>query len=545
MQTGYVPQGLVMGTCVYHIAHRGLGQTLGSAGQNVELPNFTQALYEARELAMTRMQDEANQLEASGIVGVRLEEKSHQWGSHTIEFLSLGTAVAQDLGRSHLREAHHHHLARQLMAGVASDLPEAAGRRFAEGAFTSALTVPDFAACLQMGLEPVGFVQGFCVMQWQWYGIGSPYGTFGLPRSQGGVSGYSETWQCPHGFVSAEHRSWGQNYEQSWIEDAWRQGFGSAYDRMIEEASAAGAHGVVGVVDASERLGDMGVLEFRVQGTAVKVRTDRLPADGRPWTTYLAGQRLAKSIEAGFAPVAIAASVASVRVWAYCITEYLSEGSSAGWGVPGDGGEIDQTSRASMAVRRIARATGAVPARRRFAPRGLDGHHRARARPRRRRAPVHPAGKPGTPVQGIRPDAEPSSHGADAVSPRRRPDRTRILSISQRRCATRLRSWAGPHAAGLDRPVTAEDVGSLDRRGARPALDRVGADPAGLRRIDPSRFRWACGTGVRGRSPTPRTPMQRPSPKPLNGPDGSARPWVGAASSESMSRSGSIRITST
>ena len=59
MHTGYLPQGLVMGTCVYHIAHRGLGQTLGSAGQNVELPNFTQALYEARELAMTRMQDEA------------------------------------------------------------------------------------------------------------------------------------------------------------------------------------------------------------------------------------------------------------------------------------------------------------------------------------------------------------------------------------------------------------------------------------------------------------------------------------------------------
>jgi uncharacterized protein YbjQ (UPF0145 family) len=95
MQTGYVPLGLVMGTCVYHIAHRGLGQTLGSAGQNVELPNFTQALYEARELAMTRMQDESNRLEATGIVGVRLEEKSHQWGSHTIEFLSLGTAVAK------------------------------------------------------------------------------------------------------------------------------------------------------------------------------------------------------------------------------------------------------------------------------------------------------------------------------------------------------------------------------------------------------------------------------------------------------------------
>ncbi|MDA8047575.1 MAG: heavy metal-binding domain-containing protein [Actinomycetota bacterium] len=98
MQTGYIPAGLVMGTCVYHIAHRGLAQTISSVGQNVELPNFTQALYEARELAMTRMQDEGGRLDAAGIVGVRLEEKSHQWGSHTIEFLALGTAVVRSDG---------------------------------------------------------------------------------------------------------------------------------------------------------------------------------------------------------------------------------------------------------------------------------------------------------------------------------------------------------------------------------------------------------------------------------------------------------------
>ncbi len=240
------------------------------------------------------------------------------------------------------------------MAAQPDDLPEAATRRFAEGAFTSGLTVPDFAACLQMGLEPVGFVQGFCVMQWQWYGMGSPYGTFGAPF-QGSARGYSESWQCPHGFVSAEHRSWGQNYEQSWIEDAWQQGFGSAYERMIEEATAVGAHGVVGLVDASERLGDIGVLEFRVQGTAVKVAGGQPPADGRPWTTYLAGQRLAKSVEAGYAPVSIAATVASVRVWAYCLTEYLTEGSGSSWGFQSATGEIEQTSKAHMAVRRIAR----------------------------------------------------------------------------------------------------------------------------------------------------------------------------------------------
>jgi hypothetical protein len=29
---------------------------------------------------------------------MRLEEKSHQWGEHTIEFLSLGTAVARRAG---------------------------------------------------------------------------------------------------------------------------------------------------------------------------------------------------------------------------------------------------------------------------------------------------------------------------------------------------------------------------------------------------------------------------------------------------------------
>ena len=237
------------------------------------------------------------------------------------------------------------------MVTAPPDLPEAVGRRFAEGAFTSGLTVPDFAACLQMGLQPVGFVQGYCVMQWRWYGMGSPYGTFGAPvRGRG----YSESWQCPHGMVSAEHRSWGQNYEQSWVEDAWRDGFTSAFQRMVEEAATAGAHGVVGVVDTTEPLAGEGVLEFRVQGTAVMVKGGAPPAEG-PWTTYLAGQRLAKLIEAGYAPVSVAAAVASVRVWANCITASLTEGTNPGWVRQAATVEIDQTAKAQMAVRRIAR----------------------------------------------------------------------------------------------------------------------------------------------------------------------------------------------
>lgn len=93
VKAGYAPLGLVMGTCVYHVGYRGLGQTLATSMRNTELPHFTQALYEARELAMDRMQHEATTLGAEGIVGVQLVEKSHFWGSHVIEFLAIGTAV--------------------------------------------------------------------------------------------------------------------------------------------------------------------------------------------------------------------------------------------------------------------------------------------------------------------------------------------------------------------------------------------------------------------------------------------------------------------
>jgi hypothetical protein len=210
--------------------------------------------------------------------------------------------------------------------------------------------VNDFAACLTMGLEPVGFVQGFSVMQWQWYGAG---GLGGFPPQ--GTGGYSETYPCPHTMVSAEHRSWGQNYEQPWIQDAWASGFGAAYRRLLEEATASGAQGVVGVVDTAEPLSDLGLVEFRIQGTGVRVADSPDPHGGIPWTTYLAGQRLAKLVEAGFAPVAVAAALASVRVWANCITGYLTEGAGAGMTSAFGVREIEQTSRAHGAVRDLAR----------------------------------------------------------------------------------------------------------------------------------------------------------------------------------------------
>jgi uncharacterized protein YbjQ (UPF0145 family) len=93
VQAGYAPLGMVMGTCVYHVAHQSFNQTARTATKNTELNAFTQALYEARELAMERMQAEAIALGAEGIVGVQLVEKSHFWGNHVIEFFAIGTAV--------------------------------------------------------------------------------------------------------------------------------------------------------------------------------------------------------------------------------------------------------------------------------------------------------------------------------------------------------------------------------------------------------------------------------------------------------------------
>jgi uncharacterized protein YbjQ (UPF0145 family) len=95
MQTGKRPVGMVMGNCVYHVAHRGMMQSLRQTGQNVELEQYTQALYDARELAMERMQTEAEAIGDGvlGIVEVKLQQNNHGWGSHVIEFFAIGTAV--------------------------------------------------------------------------------------------------------------------------------------------------------------------------------------------------------------------------------------------------------------------------------------------------------------------------------------------------------------------------------------------------------------------------------------------------------------------
>ena len=93
LHAGYRPVEMVMGSCVYHVAHRGVLSGLATVGRNVELENYTSAMYEAREIAVERMQAEAQAAKAEGVVGVDIHEGNHGWKTHVIEFFAIGTAV--------------------------------------------------------------------------------------------------------------------------------------------------------------------------------------------------------------------------------------------------------------------------------------------------------------------------------------------------------------------------------------------------------------------------------------------------------------------
>jgi uncharacterized protein YbjQ (UPF0145 family) len=87
-EAGFDPVGLVIGSSIYHI-----GLQIANYRQNQELQVLSQAMYQARELAMSRMEEEADALGADGIVGVRLDINRYEWGQGLAEFMAVGTAV--------------------------------------------------------------------------------------------------------------------------------------------------------------------------------------------------------------------------------------------------------------------------------------------------------------------------------------------------------------------------------------------------------------------------------------------------------------------
>jgi uncharacterized protein YbjQ (UPF0145 family) len=109
LQAGYYPAGVVTGYCSYYVA---LGSRMtqqiqgwwGTGSANQEIRPFTQGLYTARHLAMTRVTSMARKQQALGIVGMHIENNrsvseyetenpSRKFMDLYVHFAVLGTSI--------------------------------------------------------------------------------------------------------------------------------------------------------------------------------------------------------------------------------------------------------------------------------------------------------------------------------------------------------------------------------------------------------------------------------------------------------------------
>jgi uncharacterized protein YbjQ (UPF0145 family) len=89
---GYIPVGMVLGNCVYSMgAFRGWLANIKGAFRG-EVADVTKLMYEARELAISRMQAEADALGADGIVGTNLRI-DYIHGGEWMDVTAIGTAI--------------------------------------------------------------------------------------------------------------------------------------------------------------------------------------------------------------------------------------------------------------------------------------------------------------------------------------------------------------------------------------------------------------------------------------------------------------------
>ena len=210
-EAGFEPLGFVVGSSIYHI-----GLQVARWGQNQELGNLTQAMYSARELAMGRMQAEAERLNADGVVGVNLRLQSYVWGQDVLEFVATGTAV------------------RALKGEGAHRAPN--GRPF-----SSDLSAQDFYRVLASGSVPVAFVLGTCV------------------------------YHIAHQSAMQSLRQAGTNQEMVIFTQGIYEARELALSRMQAEATTSGATGIVGVsVEVLNHVWGEHATEFFATGTAIR-----------------------------------------------------------------------------------------------------------------------------------------------------------------------------------------------------------------------------------------------------------------------------------
>ena len=89
---GFQPMGLVIGNCIYSMGAM-RNWLVGFKGNfKGELKEYSEVMYQARELALSRMQFEADQLGADGVIGVDIKIEFMHNGEW-MEVTAIGTAV--------------------------------------------------------------------------------------------------------------------------------------------------------------------------------------------------------------------------------------------------------------------------------------------------------------------------------------------------------------------------------------------------------------------------------------------------------------------
>ncbi|GAA4686781.1 heavy metal-binding domain-containing protein [Frondihabitans cladoniiphilus] len=184
-------------------------------------------------------------------------------------------------------------------------LPPAAHERIARQRASSTsgslLSAPAAAALRSSGLAPVGEVFGCLVMQlgWTMGGCGA-YGSRGFGTGGFGMLGGGYTTPVTtSGGSSGKYGGFGPYVKA--FEKAWY----GAVDRMLTEARALGAEGVVGVQVTRKRM-ENSTWEFTAIGTAVRsVDTALMPRpsrSGEVWYAGLSAEDCAAAILSGLVP---------------------------------------------------------------------------------------------------------------------------------------------------------------------------------------------------------------------------------------------------
>jgi len=93
LRAGWMPVGLAFGACFVYSPRRTAGMAMKQSTQNVELTNYTEAMYSARESAMEKMQASALEAGGEGVVEVKVTEGPMSFARHAVGFTAWGTAV--------------------------------------------------------------------------------------------------------------------------------------------------------------------------------------------------------------------------------------------------------------------------------------------------------------------------------------------------------------------------------------------------------------------------------------------------------------------